>query len=279
VNNVIILDNRPYIRCRVKELVEQEGVIVHEANNSNQLLNKYRELNNEVDLIIIELNLKDEDGIEVIKKVRRRNINTPFMVLTAVNTRDAFIKSIKAGAVDYFLKPFENKLFYDRVMRQLFGKKENEAVVEKASEVDYKEYLEIEIENSKIAGQKVSIIMSMLYRAKEDFTLDIKHDNLELSEYIYKSIRYLMNNAGAFGKYGANSFIAVYSDCDYEQICVIEEEAKQEYIKLKETAEFIDVYDYNSVSASYPDDGNTVEELLNTLVIKMNEFIRVHKEE
>lgn len=65
--------------------------------------------NNSIDLILLDINMPDIDGIKLCKKIKKidRYKDIPIIFLTAINdikkVRDAF----KGGAVDYLLKPFQ----------------------------------------------------------------------------------------------------------------------------------------------------------------------------
>ena len=62
---------------------------------------------NEYNLIILDLGLPNISGLDVLKSIRRANINTPIMVLTARDTKDDCIEALNNGADDYMTKPFD----------------------------------------------------------------------------------------------------------------------------------------------------------------------------
>ena len=62
---------------------------------------------NDYDLIILDLMLPDIGGIQVCQEIRKNNIFTPIIMLTAKNTTDDVITGLDAGADDYLTKPFE----------------------------------------------------------------------------------------------------------------------------------------------------------------------------
>lgn len=61
----------------------------------------------EYDLIILDLMLPDMDGLDICKELRRSQINTPILMLTAKNTIDDKISGLDIGADDYLTKPFD----------------------------------------------------------------------------------------------------------------------------------------------------------------------------
>lgn len=62
----------------------------------------------EYDLLLLDLGLPDEDGIDVLRDLRASKIQTPVLVLTARGAIDERIAGLDAGADDYLAKPFHN---------------------------------------------------------------------------------------------------------------------------------------------------------------------------
>lgn len=62
---------------------------------------------NTFDLILLDIMLPDINGIDVCKKLRINNINTPVLFLTALNTADNIALGLNAGGDDYLVKPFK----------------------------------------------------------------------------------------------------------------------------------------------------------------------------
>lgn len=60
------------------------------------------------DLLLLDLGLPDEDGLEVLKSIRRAKRQIPVLVLTARGAIDERIAGLDAGADDYLTKPFNN---------------------------------------------------------------------------------------------------------------------------------------------------------------------------
>lgn len=63
--------------------------------------------NNCYDLIVLDLNLPDMDGLTVLRNLRNRKNETPVMVLTAKDTIPDRVLGLDTGADDFVIKPFE----------------------------------------------------------------------------------------------------------------------------------------------------------------------------
>ena len=59
------------------------------------------------DIIILDLMMPEMNGYEVLKNLRKENILTPVLILTAKDGLEDKVKGLKLGADDYLVKPFE----------------------------------------------------------------------------------------------------------------------------------------------------------------------------
>ena len=62
---------------------------------------------NTYELIVLDLNLPDMDGMSILKALRARKDETPVMVLTAKDTISDRVLGLDSGADDFVIKPFE----------------------------------------------------------------------------------------------------------------------------------------------------------------------------
>jgi len=59
------------------------------------------------DLVILDLGLPDIDGLEVLKRLRKKHQDLPVLLLTARNSLDDKVRGLDSGADDYLAKPFD----------------------------------------------------------------------------------------------------------------------------------------------------------------------------
>ena len=86
---------------------------VTKATDGETGLNKA--LNEQYDLIVLDLMLPGLDGIEICKEVRRKDIFTPILMLTAKSEEFDKVLGLEVGADDYLTKPFGIREFTARV--------------------------------------------------------------------------------------------------------------------------------------------------------------------
>jgi heavy metal response regulator len=58
------------------------------------------------DLIILDIMLPKMDGLEVLRRIRGLNVQTPVIFLTARNSENDIVQGLNSGADDYLIKPF-----------------------------------------------------------------------------------------------------------------------------------------------------------------------------
>ena len=58
------------------------------------------------DIVILDLNLPGQDGLQVLKNIRQHGISLPVLILTARTDTDSRVKGLDLGADDYLTKPF-----------------------------------------------------------------------------------------------------------------------------------------------------------------------------
>src|SRR5207247_5342524 len=63
-------------------------------------------LTGEYDLLILDIMLPKRDGMSVLSELRRRNLDTPVLMLTAKDTVEDRVAGLNAGCDDYLPKPF-----------------------------------------------------------------------------------------------------------------------------------------------------------------------------
>jgi DNA-binding response OmpR family regulator len=67
------------------------------------------------DLVVLDVMLPGMDGVEVCRELRRYDVQTPVLMLTAKGTVDDRVRGLNAGADDYLVKPFAMEELLARV--------------------------------------------------------------------------------------------------------------------------------------------------------------------
>lgn len=67
------------------------------------------------DLILLDLNLPDMGGLEVLRQIRAARVNTPVLILTGEDATDTKLRGFGGGADDYMTKPFHRDELIARI--------------------------------------------------------------------------------------------------------------------------------------------------------------------
>ena len=67
------------------------------------------------DLAVVDLNLPDTDGLELIASLRRGNSSTPILIVSARTSIENRVTGLDIGANDYLIKPFDLNEFEARI--------------------------------------------------------------------------------------------------------------------------------------------------------------------
>ncbi|GGM22614.1 DNA-binding response regulator [Paraliobacillus quinghaiensis] len=102
-NNILIVEDEDRIRRLLRMYLEREGYSVEEAEDGE--IGLELALKNDFTLIILDLMLPGENGIEVCRKIREEKA-TPIIMLTAKGEEANRVEGFEVGTDDYIVKPF-----------------------------------------------------------------------------------------------------------------------------------------------------------------------------
>src|ERR1700726_2921054 len=100
---ILVVDDDSQIRRVMRNALSSHGYTIIEARNGEEALKKVRA--ERLDLIILDLNMPDMDGIEVCREIRVVS-NLPIIMLTVRSAEKDKVTALDAGADDYVVKPF-----------------------------------------------------------------------------------------------------------------------------------------------------------------------------
>jgi two-component system, OmpR family, lantibiotic biosynthesis response regulator NisR/SpaR len=112
---LLIVDDEPDILQLLKDYFELQGYLVFTAENGLDAINK---TSLGPDLILLDINMPELDGLEVCKRLRN-HISCPIVFLTAKVTEKDRINGLMIGGDDYIIKPFHIEELGARVSAHL----------------------------------------------------------------------------------------------------------------------------------------------------------------
>src|SRR5699024_7843262 len=136
---VLIVDDEPIVREGLEFIIDWQDfgfTIIDNAENGRIGLEKIHSL--DPDLVITDVRMPGIDGIEMIQKVRKKGIKTPFIILSGYSDFTYAKDALSLNVVSYLLKPIEEAELIEELLKIKADLKEKEAF--ETSLIDYHQY-------------------------------------------------------------------------------------------------------------------------------------------
>jgi putative nucleotidyltransferase with HDIG domain len=101
---ILVVDDEPGIRDVVGTILEEEGYDILRADSVRGALARLEETS--VDLVLTDLKMPDEDGLDLVRRVRERYPGVATVIFTGHASVDSAIEGLRLGITDYLKKPF-----------------------------------------------------------------------------------------------------------------------------------------------------------------------------
>ncbi|MGG7096406.1 response regulator [Clostridium sardiniense] len=107
MRNVVIVEDDPMVALINKKYVEmiEDFQVVGTVSNKEDLIKLLEK--NDVALILMDIYLPKENGIQILKHIRERGIITEVIMMTAADNTEEIKTAFAYGVIDYLIKPFE----------------------------------------------------------------------------------------------------------------------------------------------------------------------------
>ena len=108
---VLITDDAAFMRMMIKNILTQNGhEVVGEAENGAEAVARYAEL--KPDVTTMDITMPEKDGIAALKEILAGDPAAKVVMCSALGQEAKVIESIRSGAKDFVVKPFQQ----DRVL-------------------------------------------------------------------------------------------------------------------------------------------------------------------
>jgi DNA-binding response OmpR family regulator len=114
---ILVVDDDPTVSDVVRRYLEHAGLTVTLAADGPAALHRFEE--DRPDLVVLDLMLPGIDGLEVCRRLRRRDTRVPIVMLTALGEESDRVLGLELGADDYVTKPFSPRELALRVQSVL----------------------------------------------------------------------------------------------------------------------------------------------------------------
>ncbi len=106
LGTVIIADDAPFMRAMLRGIVTDLGLeVAGEASDGAEAVALYRQ--HAPTLALIDLTMPGVDGVEAVRQIVAHDPAAALVMVSALGQKDAVLAAVKAGALDFIIKPFE----------------------------------------------------------------------------------------------------------------------------------------------------------------------------
>ena len=166
---ILVAEDEMSLNDLLQDALRMNGYETISAKHGLEALRLTRE--EKPDLVILDINMPQIDGFEVLEKLRKENNNVPVIVLTARDQKDDKATGFGLGADDFVTKPFGLEELLMRVA----------AVLRRAKNVNPTSNL---------------LIVGKIELDQNNYRLKVNGTEVEISPTEFKLLQYLMNNSG-----------------------------------------------------------------------------------
>jgi two-component system chemotaxis response regulator CheY len=115
---VLVVDDAAFMRKVVSDALTSGGhEVVGEAGNGNEAVQRYQELQPE--LTTLDITMPEKDGLTTLAEIISINPSARVLMCSALGQESKVIESIKLGAKDFVVKPFQPARFLEAVGKAL----------------------------------------------------------------------------------------------------------------------------------------------------------------
>ena len=115
---VLVVDDAAFMRKMVSDALAKGGhEVIGQAGNGVEAIAQFRELR--PDLMTLDITMPEKDGLETLRDVMELDPGAKVIMCSALGQESKVLESIKAGARDFVVKPFQPERVLEAVGKAL----------------------------------------------------------------------------------------------------------------------------------------------------------------
>jgi len=112
MDEILVIEDDPVLARGLQVILELEKYKIILANSVKSALHF---INDTISLVLLDINLPDGSGFDLLKKIRKSYVHLPIIILTAKVDETFVVFGLESGANDYIRKPFGNRELIARI--------------------------------------------------------------------------------------------------------------------------------------------------------------------
>mgnify|MGYP001142341809 FL=1 len=130
--NVLLVEDEETLALIIKDTLEGQGFRIRLAKDGEEGLRRFFE--EKPDVLVADVMMPRMDGFEMVRRIRRKDKQTPGLLLTARSATSDVVEGFELGGNDYLKKPFGMQELIVRI-KALLGRASNYSAPEKQTSV------------------------------------------------------------------------------------------------------------------------------------------------
>lgn len=170
IARILVVDDESHVRSMIGATLEHHGYHVQLSESGREAAEILQ--NGTFDLVLTDIVMQDGNGLALLERIRGEHPGMPVVMVSAIHDISVAIDSMRRGAYDYLLKPFEREHLLATVQRAL----EHRQAIEESQ--NYQESLE------KVVQARTEMLRQAMDDLEHsyDITLEALGDALDLKD-------------------------------------------------------------------------------------------------
>ena len=148
---VLLIEDDAAVARSVELILKSEGFNIYTTDLGEEGVNLGKVY--EQDIILLDLNLPDMNGLDVVRMLRAAKVATPIMILSGSAEIETKVKSLGVGADDYLTKPFHRQELIARIHAVVRRSRGHAQSVIRTGEI----VVNLDGKTVEVAGQRVHL--------------------------------------------------------------------------------------------------------------------------
>ena len=155
---LLLIEDNKELAHDIRQFLSNAGIVVEWVGNLKDALDKVFVY--QYDIAIIDLGLPDGNGLELIREIKKTELDIGILILTAKNSIDDKVEGLNLGADDYMTKPFHKAELNARIHSIIRKNKSNRSNILSIGDI-----------NVELLSRKTSMKETQLKLTKKEFDL------------------------------------------------------------------------------------------------------------
>ncbi len=171
---ILVVEDDQAILMGVCDLLEDEGFVVERASDGAAALEAWARV--KPDLILLDVMIPEKSGFDVCREIRRKDVLTPVVMLTAKGEEVDKVVGLELGADDYVVKPFAAAELVARVRACLRRSRARSQAGDEGERGEPIRFADVSIDPRTMRGEKGTAAFSVTPREVKLMRLFTTHE-------------------------------------------------------------------------------------------------------